>query len=118
MFRAAFLAIAGRARGRGQRRHEPDADGSRRIIAAAGPALRAAGLGNLWQVALKDSSLISVTGLTELMRVSQVGAGSTHRPFAFYLGGAVLYLAMTVVTTRVFDIAETRATRGMRRAAG
>ena len=76
------------------------------------------GLGNLWQVALKDSSLISVTGLTELMRVSQVGAGSTHRPFAFYLGGAVLYLAMTLVTTRIFDVAEVRATRGMRRAAG
>jgi octopine/nopaline transport system permease protein len=76
------------------------------------------GLGNLWQVALKDSSLISVTGLAELMRVSQVGAGSTHRPFAFYLGGAALYLVMTLVTTRVFDMAELRATRGMRRAAG
>jgi len=76
------------------------------------------GLGNLWQVALKDSSLISVTGLTELMRISQVGAGSTHRPFAFYLGGAALYLVMTIATTRFFDVAEARATRGMRRATG
>ena len=30
--------------------------------------------------------------------MSQVGAGSTHRPFAFYLGGAALYLVMTVAT--------------------
>ena len=92
------------------------------LTAAGGErlALRFAlpGLGNLWQVALKDSSLISVTGLAELMRVSQVGAGSTHRPFAFYLGGAALYLVMTLATTRIFDVAEARATRGMRRATG
>ena len=50
--------------------------------------------------------------------MSQVGAGSTHRPFAFYLGGAVLYLLITLVSTRFFDAAEARATRGMRRAAG
>jgi octopine/nopaline transport system permease protein len=56
--------------------------------------------------------------LTELIRVSQVGAGSTHRPFAFYLGGAALYLVMTVLTTRLFDFAEARATRGMRQAVG
>jgi octopine/nopaline transport system permease protein len=91
---------------------------ARRIILPQVLRFALPGLGNLWQVALKDSSLISVTGLTELMRISQVGAGSTHRPFAFYLGGAVLYLAMTLVTTRVFDVAESRATRGMRRAAG
>ena len=40
------------------------------------------------------------------MRISQVGAGSTHRPFAFYLGGAALYLVMTLATTRFFDLAE------------
>ncbi len=118
VYRAAYLAIA---------RGELEAAVSvgmrrslmfRRIIFPQIMRFALPGLGNLWQVALKDSSLISVTGLTELMRVSQVGAGSTHRPFAFYLGGAVLYLVMTLVTTRVFDIAEARATRGMRRAAG
>ena len=50
--------------------------------------------------------------------MSQVGAGSTHQPFAFYLGGLVLYLMMTLVTTQIFDLAEARATRGMRRIAG
>lgn len=118
VFRAAYLAIS---------RGELEAAVSvgmnralmaRRIIFPQVMRFALPGLGNLWQVALKDSSLISVTGLTELMRVSQVGAGSTHRPFAFYLGGAVLYLAMTVATTRVFDLTEARATRGMRRATG
>jgi len=118
VFRASYLAIA---------RGEFEAAGSvgmnrallfRRIIAPQVLRFALPGLGNLWQVALKDSSLISVTGLAELMRVSQVGAGSTHRPFAFYLGGAVLYLAMTLATTHLFDAAEAHATRGMRRAAG
>ena len=90
----------------------------RRIIAPQVLRFALPGLGNLWQVALKDSSLISVTGLTELMRMSQVGAQSTHQPFVFYLGGMALYLAMTLVTTRAFDVAEARATRGMRRVAG
>lgn len=118
VFRAAYLAIA---------RGELEAAVSvgmdrflmfRRIIAPQVLRFALPGLGNLWQVALKDSSLISVTGLTELMRVSQIGAGSTHQPFVFYLGGMALYLFMTLVTTRVFDIAEARATRGMRRVAG
>jgi octopine/nopaline transport system permease protein len=118
VFRAAYLAIS---------KGELEAAVSvgmnlalmaRRIILPQVMRFALPGLGNLWQVALKDSSLISVTGLAELMRVSQVGAGSTHRPFAFYLGGAALYLVMTVLTTRVFDVAEARATRGMRHAAG
>jgi octopine/nopaline transport system permease protein len=88
----------------------------RRIIAPQVLRFALPGLGNLWQVALKDSSLISVTGLTELMRVSQIGAGSTHKPFAFYLGGMALYLVMTLISGRLFDAAEARATRGLRRA--
>ena len=118
VFRASYLAIA---------KGELEAAVSvgmrrtlmfRRIIAPQVLRFALPGLGNLWQVALKDSSLISVTGLAELMRVSQVGAASTHQPFAFYLGGLVLYLVMTLVTTRAFDLAEARATRGMRRIAG
>jgi octopine/nopaline transport system permease protein len=118
VFRAGYIAIA---------RGELEAAVSvgmtrllmfRRIIAPQVLRFALPGLGNLWQVALKDSSLISVTGLTELMRVSQVGAGSTHRPFAFYLGGAVLYLVMTIISNQLFDLAEARATRGMRRVPG
>jgi octopine/nopaline transport system permease protein len=89
----------------------------RRIIAPQVLRFAIPGLGNLWQVALKDSSLISVTGLAELMRVSQVAAGSTRQPFVFYLGGCALYLVLTSFSNRVFDFAEARATRGLRRPA-
>jgi len=115
VFRGAFLAIsrgeleAARAMGMGR------ALMFRRIIAPQVLRFAIPGLGNLWQVALKDSSLISVTGLVELMRVSQVAAGSTREPFTFYVAGGVLYLLLTSVSDRVFEAAEARATRGMKR---
>ena len=46
------------------------------------------GLGNVWQLTLKDTSLISVTGLVELMRQAHIAAGSTRQPFTFYLVAA------------------------------
>jgi octopine/nopaline transport system permease protein len=88
----------------------------RRIAAPQVLRFALPGLGNLWQVALKDSSLISVTGLSEIMRVSSVAAGSTHQPFTFYLAGGALYLVLTVLSTRVFDLAERRAGRSLARA--
>lgn len=74
------------------------------------------GLGNVWQLTLKDTSLISVVGLTEIMRSAFIGSGSTKEPFLFFLSAAVLYLALTSLSNKVFDTAETWANRGVRRA--
>jgi octopine/nopaline transport system permease protein len=81
----------------------------RRIVAPQVVRFALPGLNNLWQVALKDSSLISVTGLTEIMRASQVASGSTRQPFTFYLAGGALYLLLTVFSNRLFEFAEARA---------
>jgi len=89
----------------------------RRIIAPQVLRYAIPGLGNVWQLVLKESALISVTGLVELLRQSQVGAGSTRRPFDFYITAALLYLAITWVSTVFFQKAETRSLRGVRRAA-
>ena len=43
------------------------------------------GIGNVWQITLKDTALISVTGLVEIMRQSRIAAGSTHEPFILSL---------------------------------
>lgn len=71
------------------------------------------GLGNVWQLVLKDSALISVIGLVELMRQSQIGAGSLREPFVFYLAAAALYFLIAAVTGSVFRYGEARAWRGM-----
>ena len=109
LYRGAFLAIskgeleAARACGMGPWLM------LRRIVAPQTLRFALPGLNNLWQVALKDSSLISVTGLVEIMRVSEVASGSTREPFTFYLAGGALYLALTVFSNRIFEFAEARA---------
>ena len=52
-------------------------------------------LSNVWQITLKDTSLISVTGLVEIMRQSYIAAGSTRDPLFFYSFAALLYLVLT-----------------------
>ncbi|MGX9571067.1 ABC transporter permease [Mesorhizobium sp. f-mel] len=74
------------------------------------------GLGNVWQLVLKDSALISVIGLVELMRQAQIGAGSTREPFIFYIAAGGLYFVIAAMTASVFRYSEARAWRGMVRA--
>lgn len=74
------------------------------------------GLGNVWQITLKDTSLISVTGLVEIMRQAHVGAGSTRSPFVFFFAAAVIYLLFTTVSGAGFRRAEGWANKGVRRA--
>ncbi|MBN3793421.1 ABC transporter permease subunit [Burkholderia sp. Ac-20392] len=73
------------------------------------------GIGNVWQLSLKDSALISVTGLAELLRTSQIAANSTHQYFVFFVAGGVLYLVMTGLSNRVFNRAEAIVGRSFRR---
>lgn len=69
------------------------------------------GMSNVWQMSLKDSALVSVTGIVELMRASQVAAGSTRDYFTFYLVGGVCYLVLTLVSNHAFRRAELRLGR-------
>jgi octopine/nopaline transport system permease protein len=89
----------------------------RRVIAPQTLRFAVPGLGNVWQLVLKESALISVTGLVELLRQSQIGSGSTREPFAFYMTAGLLYLVITTISTWGFGRAEARAMRGVRRAA-
>lgn len=88
----------------------------RRVIAPQLLRHALPGIANVWQLVLKDSALISVIGLVELMRQAQIAAGSTREPFVFYIAAAVLYLIIASITGNVFTRAETRARRGMQRA--
>ena len=72
------------------------------------------GLANVWQLTLKETSLISVIGLVEIMRSAQVASGSTKEPFTFYLTAAILYLGLTSISNRGFLRAEAWASKGVR----
>jgi len=67
------------------------------------------GLGNLFQVLLKDTALVSVVGLNDLMRQAYVASGSTKEPFTFYMAAALIYLGLTVLATLTTQFFERRA---------
>ena len=56
------------------------------------------GLGNLWLVLLKDSALVSLVGLGDLMNKAQIAASTTHQPFKFYLLAAGCFLILTTLS--------------------
>jgi octopine/nopaline transport system permease protein len=66
------------------------------------------GFCNLWVSLLKDTSLISVVGLTDIMRVAFVGAGSMRAPLVFYLAASALYLLLTSLSLLSFRLVQRR----------
>ena len=69
-------------------------------------------LSNVWQITLKDTSLISVTGLVEIMRQSYIAAGSTRDPLFFYSFAALLYLILTFFSMKIFNKLEQNYNKG------
>jgi His/Glu/Gln/Arg/opine family amino acid ABC transporter permease subunit len=114
-FRGGFLAVpagqleAARAFGMGQRQTF--------FLIRLPQAWRFAlpGIGNLWQGLIKDTSLVSVVGLEEIVRKANIAAEVTKHPFPFYLAAMAIYLAIITVSNPVFAWAERRANRGVGR---
>jgi His/Glu/Gln/Arg/opine family amino acid ABC transporter permease subunit len=75
------------------------------------------GLGNLFMILMKDTALVSVIGLEELMRRSQIAVTSTKEPFTFFLVAAFIYLGLTVIAMIGMHFLEKRAGRGFTRSA-
>ena len=69
-------------------------------------------LSNVWQITLKDTSLISVTGLVEIMRQSYIAAGSTRDPLFFYSFAAILYLLLTFLSMKIINRLEIKYSKG------
>lgn len=74
------------------------------------------GLGNLWLNLLKDTALVSVIALDDLMRATKVAVGVTKQPFTFYLVACLIYWLMCLGSELVLARLERRANRGLRRA--
>ncbi len=70
------------------------------------------GIGNVWQITLKDTSLISVTGLVEIMRQSRISSNVEHSPLTFLITAAVLYLCLTTFSGRFFKYLEVSYSKG------
>ncbi|NLA59104.1 MAG: amino acid ABC transporter permease [Firmicutes bacterium] len=65
-------------------------------------------LGNEFIALLKDSSLVSVIALEDLLRKGQVVITRTFRPFEVYMVVALIYLVMTLAISRLVAWSEKR----------
>ena len=74
------------------------------------------GLGNVWLVLLKATSLMSVIGVEELTRKADLAKAPTREPFTFFISAAFIYLVFTAISDFGRHWAEKRANVGVRRA--
>jgi His/Glu/Gln/Arg/opine family amino acid ABC transporter permease subunit len=62
---------------------------------------------------IKDSSLVGVIGLNELMRQSQIATSLTFRPFELYTAAMCIYIVLTLAIARMASFLEQRAARSL-----
>lgn len=69
------------------------------------------GLGNLWMSLLKDTALVSVVGLNDILRQTGVAAKSTKQAFFFFGTACLLFLLLAILSSIIFSRIETWAKR-------
>lgn len=65
-------------------------------------------MGNEFIVLLKDSSLLAVIGVPELLKSGQLYVATTFASFPVYIGVALVYLVMTLTISRMINWLERR----------
>lgn len=68
--------------------------------------------GNQYVDALKDTAILSIIGVPELMRMAQQQAELLYRPFEFYTIAGVLYFIAVLGVTKFFSIIEKKISNG------
>lgn len=56
------------------------------------------GINNNWMVLLKSTALVSIIGLTDMVRVANQATRDTHHPFLFMVPVGLAYLLMTALS--------------------
>lgn len=71
------------------------------------------GLGNLWMVLLKDTSLAAVIAVDDLLRQAKIAGETTRAPLTFYLAAGAIYLILTGLSDAGREYLERRVRRGI-----
>ena len=74
------------------------------------------GIGNNWQVILKATALVSILGLNDVVKATQLAGKGTYQPFFFAIVAGVVYLIFTTVSNGVLLWLERRYSLGVKRA--
>lgn len=73
------------------------------------------GLVNVWSFLLKETPLVSLAGLQDLVAAAKISAGATKEPFIFFIATALLFIAFSAATLKLATWLEIRLDRGQRR---
>jgi histidine transport system permease protein len=72
------------------------------------------GVGNNWQVLLKATALVSLIGLSDLVKVSQDAGNATFKMYLFIGVTGLVYLALTTLSNGVLYMLDRRYSVGVR----
>ena len=115
-FRGAFMAVP---RGQIEAATAYGFTGSqifRRILFPAMMRFALPGIGNNWQVILKATALVSLLGLNDVVKATQLAGKSPWQPFYFAIVAGVVYLIFTTLSNGVLLWLERRYSLGVKRA--
>ena len=62
------------------------------------------GLTKQWLDLLKDTALVSLIGVTDLLKQAQLTSAATHEAFTWYATAAAIYLGITLITQRAVKL--------------
>jgi len=108
VFRAGFDAIpAGQAEA-AQAIGLNDAQSARTVLVPQMVRVTFPSMGNVFVDIVKDTAILSVIGVSELMRETQRWAQFYFRSFEFYTAAAVIYFVIVLVVSAAWRLAERR----------
>ncbi len=70
------------------------------------------GLGNVWSILLKDTSLISTIAVMDLMRAASEASRGARSPILFFSAAAGIYLVFSIASNAIQSRLERRSNRG------
>lgn len=68
-------------------------------------------LGNQWLVLLKDTALVSLIGVNDVMKQAHMASSATWEPFTWFSLAAVIYLVITLISQKILKTANLYVTR-------
>jgi arginine/ornithine transport system permease protein len=85
----------------------------RHVIMPQAIRLALAGLITIWMVVLKDTALVSLAGLNDLVAHAKTAAGATKEPFIYFIVASLFFVVFSAVTLRASARLERRFGRGL-----
>ncbi|MBS0970281.1 amino acid ABC transporter permease [Chimaeribacter arupi] len=87
----------------------------RRILFPAMMRFALPGIGNNWQVILKATALVSLLGLNDVVKATQLAGKGTYQPFFFAMVAGAVYLIFTTLSNGVLWWLARRYSLGVKR---